>query len=119
VCYGPEGRCRARWSRCAARSRTDGDLATAEVTGDAISVLLGGRARQIITVPAVQARDPRTGQSVKIPLKARELKRLPPHELHALANAIMAVRQPTDPGYASAAAIAASMREMAANPFPV
>jgi hypothetical protein len=96
------------------------DLATAGVTGDAVThTHTHGHYRYIYTIAAIAARDPRTGTTVKIPLRGQGLKRLPAAELSAIAAAIMAVRRPHEPGYESAAGIANALRDMAAGPFPV
>jgi hypothetical protein len=47
------------------------------------------------------------------------LKRLPSNELTALAGAMMSGRRPSDPDYPTVSALADSIRQMAASPFPV
>jgi hypothetical protein len=63
-------------------------------------------------VLALGARDRATGQEIKIPLRMMG-RRLPAHELHALADAVMHGRQPSDPNYPIALALATKMRQMA------
>jgi hypothetical protein len=95
------------------------DLATAEVRGDAVRHSeTHGHYRYVYLLPALFAEDPATGEKLKIPLRGQGLKRLPPAELSALADAIMAYRHPADPAQRPAAAIAAHLRQMAADPFP-
>ena len=67
-------------------------------------------------VPALAARDRATGQEIKIPLRWMG-RLLPANELNALADAMMFGRQPSDPNYPTASALATRMREMAADPF--
>jgi hypothetical protein len=96
------------------------DLSTATVQGDSVRYRQAhGDRTYIYTVPALAARDRTTGRQIKIPLRGMGLKRLPAGELVALADAMMAGRRPSDPDYGGAAALADSMRQMAANPFPV
>jgi hypothetical protein len=99
------------------------DLATAAVQGDSVTYRhssAGGDGRSVVyIVPALAARDRSTGTSIKIPLRGQGLKRLPSDQLRALAAAMMSRRQPSDPDYQDAAALANSMVTMAANPFPV
>jgi hypothetical protein len=100
------------------------DLSTAEVQGDTVSYRqhhTGPMANYVTvyTVPALAARDRRTGTKIKIPLRGQGLKRLPSDQLRALVDAMMSDRTPADPNYPTAAALADSMLSMAANPFPV
>jgi hypothetical protein len=95
------------------------DLATADVRGDAVRHSeTHGHYRYVYLLPALFAQDRATGEKLKIPLRGQGLKRLPSAELCALADAIMAYRHPADPAHRSATAIAAHLRQMAANPFP-
>lgn len=96
------------------------DLSTATVQGDSVRYRqTQGDRTYIYSVPALAARDRSTGKQIKIPLRGMGLKRLPAAELVALAGAMMSGRHPSDPEYGGAAALADSMRQMAANPFPV
>jgi hypothetical protein len=100
------------------------DLSTAEVQGDTVTYQernYGGMSNYVTvyTVPALAARDRRTGTKIKVPLRGQGLKRLPSDELRALVNAMMYGRNQADPNYPTAAALADSMLSMAANPFPV
>jgi hypothetical protein len=96
------------------------DLSSATVQGDSVNYRQSrGDRTYVYAIPALAARDRATGKFIKIPLRGMGLKRLPANELAALAQAIMSGRRPSDPDYAGAAALADSMRQMAANPFPV
>jgi hypothetical protein len=97
------------------------DLATAEVAGDRVAtpVRVGENAWGEIVSAAVRARDPRTGVAILIPVRTPGRGRLPSDELTAIADAIMVRRQPTDPGYPQAQALAQELRRMAASPFPI
>jgi hypothetical protein len=100
------------------------DLSTAVVQGDTVSYRqhhTGPMANYVTvySIPALAARDRRTGAKIKIPLHGQGLKRLPSDQLRALVNAMMSGRTQADPNYPTAAALADSMLSMAANPFPV
>ena len=100
------------------------DLSTADVQGDTVSYRqrhTGPMANYVTVyiVPALAARDRRTGTKIKIPMRGQGLKRLPSDQLRALVNAMMSGRTQSDPNYPTAAALADSMLSMAANPFPV
>jgi hypothetical protein len=100
------------------------DLATAQVHGDSVTYRQSHTQfdRTYVTtyrVPALAARDRSTGLQIKIPLRGMGLKRLPANELVALADAMMYRRNPNAADYATAYALANSLRGMAADPFPV
>jgi hypothetical protein len=97
------------------------DLATAEVAGDRVAtpVRLGENTWGEIVSAGVRARDPRTGVKILIPVHTPGRNRLPSDELTAIADAIMARRQPTDPGYQQAEALAQELHRIAASPFPL
>jgi len=96
------------------------DLSTAAVRGDSVThTQTHGHHRYIYSIAALAARDRASGTEIKIPLRGQGLKRLPEAELRALADAVMYRRHPADPAFGPADRIAAALREMAANPFPV
>jgi hypothetical protein len=100
------------------------DLSTADVQGDTVQYRqhhTGPMANYVTvySIPALAARDRRTGTKIKIPMRGQGLKRLPSDQLRALVNAMMSGRSQGDPNYRTAAALADSMLSMAANPFPV
>ena len=68
---------------------------------------------QVTIIPAIAAHDYHTGHKVKIPLRARgSLRRLPPDELRALADAIMSGR-PADGHRRQAELVADALRRRA------
>jgi len=97
------------------------DLATAEVGTEGIMAprVPGSDMWGHTASTAIRARDPRTGVTIKVPLPAPGQGRLPSDELTAIADAIMARRQPTDPSYPQAEALAQELRRIAAAPFPM
>jgi hypothetical protein len=103
--------------RTAVRTRRV-DLATAEVSEGTIveSAPTAHRTWRTVTSAAIKARDPQTGAVITAPVRTPARGRLPSVELVALADAIMAGRRAEDPAYVSAEAIAARLRDLAADP---
>jgi hypothetical protein len=101
------------------------DLSTAIVTGASVTFRhhvghWNDQSHYVnVEVPALVARDHRTGHEIEIPLQDEQRHRMPADQLVALADAMMTGRQPTDPDYQNASALAFRMRQLAANPFPV
>jgi hypothetical protein len=89
------------------------DLATADVTLGTVTHTSEGTGYQ--RVPVLVARDPASGRRVKLSLSGAGMDRLPPVELRALADAMIAGRPEESP--ADAWQVASHLRQMADNPL--
>ncbi|UFS97042.1 hypothetical protein [Nocardia huaxiensis] len=106
-----------------AYSTHEADLSTAQVWIDSVPetamVMSGGQSRARRTgrqIPRLNARDIRTGDSVRLPLRQSTGALLPPHQLHSLATAILSgPRSPQDAQHAKW--LADGLHSLTTNPF--
>jgi hypothetical protein len=97
------------------RTRTV-DLSTAEVTAGIVTHTHtgDGERTRVRRVPTLVAKDPASRRKVTLSLSGRNLDRMPPAELRALADAITVGRPESDE---DARRVAEQLREMAENPL--
>lgn len=95
------------------------DLSTAVISvGRSSQTQTRGNTRVTTYYPAIIARDPRTGTKIKIPTRNPALKLLPPDQLTAIAEAIIANRPQTQ-GHERAFAMAQRLRGLANDPLAI